>query len=44
MKKSMSKTLAAAFALLLFVSVFSSCNRGVGCPGELSSTSIVKIF
>jgi hypothetical protein len=32
MKKNPLKALAVVFALLFFVSLFSSCNRGVGCP------------
>ena len=45
MRKSILKTMGAVFALLLFVSVLSSCNKGYGCPGELSlPTNIVNIF
>jgi hypothetical protein len=45
MRKSILKTFGAVFALLLFVSVMSSCNKGYGCPGELTiPTNIVKIF
>ncbi len=46
MRKSVLKTMGAVFALLLFVSVMSSCNKGYGCPGELSlpTHTIVNIF
>ena len=44
MKKSISRSLAAVFAFLLFVSVMSSCNKGYGCPGELSVSPIVQLF
>jgi len=45
MKKSILKTVAAAFAFVLFVSVMSSCNKGIGCPGEMTvTTSIIKLF
>ena len=44
MKKSVLKTVAAAFVFVLFMSAFTSCNRGIGCPGEMTTPSIVKIF
>lgn len=36
MKTKKFKNLSLGFALLLTVVAMSSCNRGVGCPGEFS--------
>ncbi len=34
MNQRTTKLMAKLFALLLVVSVFSSCNRGTGCPNN----------
>jgi len=47
MNKSISKKLAVATVLLMMVVIFTSCNRGYGCPYELKAaahivSSVVK--
>lgn len=37
MSKNLSKKLAFVAVALLVVAVFSSCNRGYGCPYELNT-------
>jgi predicted small secreted protein len=36
MKKASFKSLLAAVALLVVMSTLSSCNRGYGCPNNVS--------
>jgi hypothetical protein len=36
MKKASFKSLLAAFALLVLMGSLSSCNRGYGCPNNVS--------
>lgn len=44
MKKSILKSVAVVFAFVLFVSVLSSCNKGYGCPGEMSTEKVINII
>ncbi len=41
MKSKVSRKVAGLFAVLILLSVFSSCNRGVGCPSAFKAVSDV---
>ena len=41
MKSKVLRRLAGLFAILLVVSIMSSCNRGVGCPQAFSAIADV---
>jgi len=44
MNKRTTQLVAKVFALLLLVTVISSCNRGTGCPNnEFKSSPIITL-